>query len=206
MYKKVLTACAGLVLLITGVALAGVPCAGTTTVVAAGNGAQAPDCAPGAVICPNGDYDQVVVTVTVRDCYGTPLAGRMVTVSASPAGPPFCFCPDGEDPPNDYEDTKEVGPTDALGQTQATFAKFGGCGNMSFYATIGTVTAGPSTDVFIASFDIGNDCEVELIDFGEFAKNYYSADPCYDYNCDGEVELIDFGEFAKHYYHSCTNP
>jgi hypothetical protein len=77
---------------------------------------------------------------------------------------------------------------------------------MEFYATTGGVTAGPSVAIFIASFDIGNDCLVELIDFGEFAKAYFSADPCYDYNCDGIVELIDFGEFAKHYFHSCTFP
>jgi hypothetical protein len=135
----------------------------------------------------------------------------MVTVNGVGAGPAdtnFCFCPDGEPVPDDYEDTKIVGPTDAFGMTTATFAKFGGCGNMQFYASVGAATVGPSVAIFISSFDIGNDCYVELIDFGEFAKAYLilPADPCYDYNCDGEVELIDFGEFAKHYLHDCDTP
>lgn len=194
MYEKVLIACAGLVLLISGVALAGVPCAGTTTVVATGNSS----CAPGAAICPNGDYDQVDVTVTVKDCYGTPLAGQMVTVNAAPAGSPFCYCTG--------EASQLVGPTDASGVVAATFEKFGGCGDMEFYATIGTVTAGPSVSILIASPDNTGDCSVNLVDFGNFALDFNGTDPCSDYNCDGAVNLIDFGNFALHFNHNCTNP
>jgi hypothetical protein len=95
MCRRVLIAWAGLILLISGVASAlPIPCAGTTTVVATGNGS----CAPDAAMCPNGDLDIVTVTVTVRDCYNYPLPGWMVTVTASPAGPPFFYCPDGEPP------------------------------------------------------------------------------------------------------------
>ena len=199
MYKKVLTACAGLILLLSGVALAGIPCAGTTSIVATGNSS----CAPGAAICPNGDYDQVDVTVTVRDCYGTPLAGENVIVSTID---PFCYCPDGEPAPNDFEDTKMVGPTDVLGQVVATFKKYGGCGNQQFYATIGAVNAGPSVAIYIASPDNNGDCIVDLIDFGNFALVFFGTDPCSDYNCDGIVDLIDFGNFALHFFHSCTFP
>lgn len=205
MYEKVLIACAGLVLLISGVALAGVPCAGTTTVVATGSGS----CAPGAAICPNGDYDIVNVTVTVKDCYGTPLAGQMVTVNATPAGTPFCYCPDGEAAPNDFEDSKIVGPTNASGVTSAVFSKFGGCGDMEFYATIGTVIAGPSVSIYIASPDNDGNCSVGLVDFGNFALAFPAAaphDPCMDYNCSGDVDLVDFGQFALHFNHNCTNP
>lgn len=202
MYEKVLIACAGLVLLIAGVALAGVPCAGTTTVSALGNG----NCTPGAAMCPNGDYDQVDVTVTVKDCYGTPLAGQMVVVNANPAGAPFCYCADGEPAPNDFSDSKMVGPTNASGVVVATFDKVGGCGDMDFYATIGTVTAGPSVAIYIASPDNNSDCNVNLIDFGNFAGVYLTGDDCSDYNCDGIVNLIDFGNFSSHYFHTCTNP
>ncbi len=204
MYEKVLIACAGLVLLISGIALAGDPCAGTTTVSAAGNGS----CTPGAAMCPNGDYDQVNVTVTVKDCYGTPLAGQMVTVNANPAGVPFCYCTDGEPAPNDYSDSKMVGPTNAAGVVVATFKKIGGCGDMDFYATIGTVTAGPSPSIYIANVDNTGDCACNLIDFGNFATAYNvtPADPCSDYNCDGAVNLVDFGNFATHYNHDCNVP
>ena len=82
MYKKVLTACAGfaVLLLVSSMAFAGVPCAGTTTVVATGDDV----CAPGAAVCPAGDLHTVNVVVTVRDCYGAPLSGQYVDVS--PAG------------------------------------------------------------------------------------------------------------------------
>jgi hypothetical protein len=202
MYKKVLTACAGLILLVSGMALAGVPCASTTTIVATGDST----CAPGAAICPNGDYDNVIVTVTVRDCYGTPLPGHTAVVQASPAGAPFCYCPDGEPPPNDYEDTKISPATNGAGVTTVVFAKFGGCGDMQFYAQVGTVLAGPSVAIYIASPDNNGDCVVDLIDFGNFATGYFGTDPCHDYNCDGVVDLIDFGNFATHYFHTCTFP
>jgi hypothetical protein len=125
---------------------------------------------------------------------------------------PFCYCPDGEPAPDDNSDTKIVGPTNASGVIVATFDKVGGYGNMEFYATIGTVTAGPSTPIFIANFDnagggVGiGDCKVNLTDFGEFAQDYFGTAPRSDYNCDGSVNLTDFGEFAKHYFHNCTTP
>ena len=196
MYKKVLTACAGFVvlLLVSGMAFAGVPCAGTTTVTATGDDV----CAPGAAVCPGGDLHNVIVTVTVRDCYGAPLSGLMVDVSPGPTGPPpdFCFC----------DSVKTVGPTDVTGTTSATYSRFGGCGSLQFYATIGTVVAGPSPAITIGSPDNNGDCQVDLIDFGNFAVQYFTANTCSDYNCDGIVDLIDFGIFAVHYFHSCINP
>jgi len=194
MYKKVLTACAGFVvlLLISGMAFAGVPCAGTTTVEAAGNGV----CTPGAAVCPHGDMDQVTVTVTVRDCYGTALAGENVTVTPSGVTGSFCFC----------DSTKNIGPTDALGQATATYIKFGGCGQLSFYAAIGAVVAGPSTPITIGSPDNDGNCVVNLIDFGNFAGMFLTSNSCSDYDCNGSVNLVDFGTFAGHFLHSCTNP
>jgi len=192
MYKKVLTACAGFVvlLLISGMAFAGVPCAGTTTVTATGDGV----CAPGAAVCPAGDLQGVDVTVTVRDCYGTPLPNQMVDVSGSAVSPAiFCFC----------VSPKTVGPTDALGQATAHFDDFGGCGDVQFYATIGIVVAGPSPAITIGSPDADGTCLVNLIDFGVFAANYFTTATCSDYDCSGLVDLIDFGVFAAHYFHGC---
>ena len=189
MYKKVLTACAGFVvlLLVSGMAFAGVPCAGTTTVVATGDDV----CAPGAAVCPAGDLHTVNIVVTVRDCYGAPLSGQMVDVFSTTPG--FCFC----------VSPQTVGPTDVTGTTTAYYTEFGGCGGVQFYATIGTVTAGPSVAITIGSPDGDGDCDVDLVDFGIFANNYFSAATCSDYNCDGIVDLIDFGIFANHYFHAC---
>jgi hypothetical protein len=173
-------------------AFAGVPCASTTTVTATGNGL----CAPGAAVCPGGDLDQVIVTVVVRDCYGAVVPGVMVDVSPTGVTGQFCFC----------DSVKTVGPTDATGTTTATYIRFGGCGNLTFYATMGTVVAGPSPAIPIASPDNNGDCVVNLIDFGSFAGDFLTTEACNDYNCDGIVNLVDFGAFAGHFLHNCTNP
>jgi len=192
MYKKVLTACAGFVvlLLVSSMAFAGVPCAGTTTVTATGNG----DCAPGAIVCPQGDADIVTVTVTVRDCYGTPVAGQYVDVSpAGVMGSAFCFC----------DSVKTVGPTSASGVITAQYQYFGGCGDLQFFATIGVVIAGPSPAITIGSPDGDGTCAVNLSDFGLFANNYFTSASCSDYFCNGVVDLPDFGYFVNHYFDTC---
>ncbi len=205
MSKMVLTASTAIVLatLLTGIAFAGLPCMGTSTVVATGNGSCA--VIPGAAFCPNGDMNVITVSVTLRDCYGTPLPGKDVIVWAY-ADDDFCYCPDGEPAPYQLEDTKLVGPTDAAGTVTAEFKKIGGCGDMQFYATVDDIVLGPSNWMSIASPDNTSDCVVNLVDFGNFATNYNGTDPCSDFNCDGTVNLVDFGEFATHYNHDCVTP
>jgi hypothetical protein len=135
----------------------------------------------------------VYVTVTARDCYGTPLSG--VGVTCYPYYEEgFCFCT-GEDSKSDI--------TDINGQAFFTFSKFGGCGELEFWASFWGVLAGPSLPVFIASPDANGTCGVDLIDFTMFAESYLGENPCFDFNCDGIVDLVDFGEFASHYLHSC---
>jgi hypothetical protein len=71
---------------------------------------------------------------------------------------------------------------------------------------MGTVVAGPSPAIPIASPDNNGDCVVNLIDFGSFAGDFLTTEACNDYNCDGIVNLVDFGAFAGHFLHNCTNP
>jgi hypothetical protein len=170
--------------------MAGVPCAGTSTVVATGNS----DCAPGAAICPQGDYDIVTVTVTVKDCYGTPLSGKAVTCYPDPAATGFCWCT-GEE--------SKSGTTDGSGVMTATFQYFGGCGDLSWYADSESIVLGPSATIYIASPDNNGDCTVNLTDFVNFAGHYFTTEPCSDFNCDGTVNLTDFVSFAGHYFHAC---
>jgi hypothetical protein len=191
MLKRLLIACAGIALL-AGAAYSGVPCAGTSAVSAYGAG----DCAPDAAVCPNGDYDIVAVDVNVKDCYGAALGGRTVTVYPDPLAT-HCFCVG-------YE--SEVGVTDGNGDMSVTFARFGGCGNLAWYAESEGIVLGPSASIYIASYDNNGDCQVNLSDFINFANVYFTADACSDYNCDGIVNLSDFINFANHYFHDCDTP
>jgi len=190
MYRITMIGCSSMLVIMAflGLAFAGVPCVGTSTVTAAGDGA----CATDAAICPGGDMDTVWVSVTVRDCYGTPLSGLMVTVFPTAASATaFRFCIG--------EDSKTVGPTDVTGTTVAYFPRFGGCGSLSFEAEVSGIILGPSSYIHIASPEYANDCQVSLVDFGWFALNYLTTNSCSDYNCDGLVNLIDFGIFAQHF-------
>jgi hypothetical protein len=205
MSKMVLVACAAAVLvaLTAGSAFAGLPCEGTSTVVATGSGACA--VSSGAALCPNGDMDVIMVTVTVRDCYGAALPGKNVVVWAY-SDDDFCYCPDGEPTPYQLEDTKLAGPTDPAGMVTVMFSKIGGCGDMKFYVTVDEIVLGPSSWVYIASPDNNSDCTVNLVDFGNFASDFNGTNPCSDFNCDGQVNLVDFGTFATHFNHNCVNP
>ena len=181
-------------LVFVGAASAGIPSASTSTVVATPSGSAT--CNPGtAVICPASDMDIIDVTVTVRNIYGDVLPGKLVTCYANiVSGGPFCFCP-GEDP--------QTGTTDVNGEVTFFYTDFGGCGELNWYADCEAVILGPSNTVYIASPDNTGDCQVNLVDFGNFALVYNTADTCSDFNCDGMVNLIDFGTFALHYTHAC---
>jgi hypothetical protein len=181
------------VLSLAAVASAGIPSASTSTVEAVGTGT--PSCNPGeAVVCPAGDLGQVVVTVTVRNIYGDPLPGQLVNCYAVPVSGTFCFCP-GQDP--------QSSTTDVNGQAFFYYAFFGGCGTLQWGADSGGIVFNPSNIITIASPDINGDCVVNLADFGQFAVNFLTVNPCEDYDCSGLVDLSDFGTFAVHFLHAC---
>jgi hypothetical protein len=188
--------------LLAGAANAGVPCAGTSEVIAT------PDC---GAYCPASDMDIVTVTVVVRDCYGTPLPGVWVVVDpiiedADPGPgyrPGHCFCP-GEAP--------DSCQTDVTGTCSVTFHQFGGCDTravdggdcgLQFSAVSEGVELGPSNRITTASPDTDADCDVDLQDFIFFAGVYLTDECCCDFDCDGDVDLQDFIAFAGHYLHVC---
>ena len=180
-------------LAVATVASAGIPSASTSTVVAVGEGT--PTCNPNtAVVCPASDMGWVKITVTVRNIYGDPLPGKLVNCYAIPVTGTFCFCP-GEDP--------QSGTTDEFGVVDFYYHDFGGCGDMQWGADCEGVVFNPSNIIYIASPDNNGDCQVNLVDFGNFATAFLTTDPCSDYNCDGLVDLVDFGIFATHFLHIC---
>jgi hypothetical protein len=180
-----------LLMLAAAVVQGGIPCPDLCTVEAVGDG----DVAPEAAVCPQGDFDGVIVTVTAIDCLGEPVPGMEVTVYPDPDITGFCFCPG--------EETK-VDSTDLAGIMTVVFERFAGCGELRWYAEGRGVIMPASDPIFINSADFSNgDCQVNLSDFVYFAGRYQGADPCCDFNRDGSVSLTDFIGFAAHYGDAC---
>jgi hypothetical protein len=193
MLKKLLIPVFGIVALavLSGIALAGVPCAGTSTVVVTENSVV---CTGAAALCPAGDMDTLKVTVTVMDCYGTALSGKSVTITPVSTGFKFRAA-----------DSSKVVVTDALGGASTGYRYMGGCGNLQFQAVVDGVTLGPSASIYIASPDNTYPANgiVNAIDLATFGQNYGSSSwPCGDFNCSGVVNAIDLATFGAHYGHA----
>jgi hypothetical protein len=191
--KKLMFTLAGItaVVLLAGVAYAGVPCAGTSSVNAA------PPC---GAYCPASDFDIVTVTVVVRDCYGTPLEGEEVLVEPTDLVTHY-FC---------LGEEAKTCTTDVTGTCVVYFHQFGGCDDkladcgLEFTATASGVVLGPSNRIVTASPDTDATGKVDLSDFIYFAGVYQSTtDCCCDFDCTGKVDLSDFIAFANHYQHKC---
>jgi len=197
MLKKLLIPVFGIVALavLSGIALAGVPCAGTSTVVVTENSAQ---CTGAAAICPAGDKDTLKIEVTVLDCYGTALSGKSVTLTPISSGFKFRAA-----------DSSKVAATDVLGKVSWGYKCFGGCGNLQFQAVVDGVTIGPSTAIYIANFD--NNAvptgKCDAVDLGIFGTNYGSTTwPCGDFNCSAKTDAVDLAIFGTHYGHQFGMP
>jgi hypothetical protein len=192
MLKKLLIPLFGIVALavLSGIALAGVPCSGTSTIVVTENSAA---CTGAAAICPAGDKDTLRVEVTVMDCYGTALSGKSVTLTPISSGFKFRAV-----------DNPVVLSTDVLGKVAYGYRYFGGCGSLQFQAVVDGVTIGPSSAITIANFD--NNAvpsgKCDLIDLGIFGAHFGSTTwTCGDYNCSGKEDLVDLGIFGAHFGH-----
>jgi hypothetical protein len=190
MLKKLLIPTAGIVALLAlgGVALAGIPCAGTSFFDVYTNSVPCDSVAGG--FCPAGDMSIVTVKITVNDCYGNALDS--LDVDIRPDTPGFKFT---------AAESSQVVATNTLGEAQVTVQCFGGCGDLDFIGICEGVTLGPSDPIYSASVDNNGSGAVDAVDFSIFAGNYGSANPCHDYNCSGQVDAVDFSIFAGHYGH-----
>jgi hypothetical protein len=154
-------------------------------------------CDPGvAIVCPAGDKGAVVVTVTVMDCYGSPIVNRSVTCSVTSMTGVFCFC---------AAESSQVGTTDSNGRVTFTYNNFGGSGTLTFSADCMGVPLGPSNSQVVRGPDNDGNCVVDARDLVRFAIGFGTADARYDYNCDGIVNGIDLLAFAQHYGHLCPS-
>ena len=194
MLKKLLIPGMGIVALavLSGIALAGVPCSGTSTVIITESSGA---CTNAAAICPKGDLDTIKVVVTVMDCYGSVLVGKTVTVTPATTG--FVF---------KAGETSRVAVTDGAGKVSFGYKCFGGCGNLKFQAVSDGVTLGPSAACYIANLDNAitpPTAKCDGLDLSLFGQNYGKTTfPCGDYNCSGKEDGLDLSVFGQHYGHS----
>jgi len=196
MLKKLLIPTVGIVALavLSGIALAGVPCTGTSTVIITENSIP---CINAANICPGGDLDTITVTVTVLDCYGNPIVGENTAITPQTAG--FVF---------KAADSTRTLVTDVSGVVSAKYYCFGGCGDLKFQAVCNGVTLGPSATIYITNLDntISPPAyKCDAVDLSLFGQKYGSTTwPCGNYNCssDGKCDALDLSILGQHYGHS----
>ena len=168
------------------IALAGVPCTATSSIVATETNAS---CVAGAALCPKGDFETITVTVTVLDCYGTALSGKSVKVDV--IGAPTLLL-------QAADSTKTI-LTNGSGQVVIAYAKIGGCGNIQFTSLVQGVTIGPSNVLYCSNPDNNGTGRVDGTDLTFFAADYGLNAPCSDYNCSAKVDGTDLTFFAAHY-------
>jgi hypothetical protein len=183
-------------LLVAAASHAGVPCTGTSTVVITENSSP---CVNAANICPAGDLDQITVTVTVLDCYGSPVVGQNATITPASAG--FVF---------KAADSTKVLVTNGSGAVSATYKCFGGCGNLRFQAVCQGVTLGPSAAIDVKNLDNSitpPTFKCDALDLSQFGQKYGSTTwACGNYNCsvDDKVDALDLSILGQHYGHNNT--
>jgi hypothetical protein len=188
MLKKLLIPVGIVALLSLGsIALAGIPCSGTSTLVATENSVP---CTNAGAFCPKGDFNQITVTVTVKDCYGTALAAKPLIVS--PATPGFKLA---------AAESAKACTTNVSGQASVIVTKIGGCGNLQFTALCQGVPLGPSNAIYCSNVDSNASGKVDGADLLKFAGDYGKNVPCSDFDCSAKVDGADLLKFANHYGH-----
>jgi hypothetical protein len=177
-----------MVLAFAGVATAGIPDPGLSTVV------LGPDA--GMVTCPQGDAPAYeYITVTAKRSDATPIAGIPYNS--------FFFTVTGGDVTITHVDAQ----TNAAGEI-----RFDMVGDETIIALppdpellvecqIYTVVLTAGDDIPVNSFDIDGNGQVGLSDFGIFSSIYLTSDARGDFDWNGTVGLSDFGLFSAHYLH-----
>jgi hypothetical protein len=180
---------------LAGLASAGVPDAGLSSSSAAGTGTL--------LITPDGTGDTLasigaVVTVTVVDGTGTPIAGYpfqdMYLDDAGTAE--ISLCQGG---------STADGNTNAAGvATISGGISGGGFTQVGLQVYLAGVAIGTALGINAVSPDINADLQVNLADFGDFGIDFKGAYAFRsDLDANGSIDLGDFGIFGGNYNTSC---
>lgn len=170
------------------------------------------------MVCPDGDGQTLadagsVVTLTVLDEIGAPVAGLVVTDMALSEpwwGPEAqLFHCDGASAARDG--FAPDAPTDAAGVTHFSGSiAAGGWSDLGLTAklwcgdlTVVAETLGLPLPIRITSPDLNGDGVVNLFDFRQFGDAYGTEIWYCDFTRDGTVDLGDFSAFGDHYGHGC---
>lgn len=182
-------AIAGSMILMSGLAIAGVPSETLSSASAAAGCISITPAGTGATLASKG----LTVSVTVLDGNGDPI-------DAYPFSDVW-FDDDGTDDISLCQGGSVADAnTDASGNTTISGAIAGGGATqagMNVYLA-GVKLSGPAIAIDVNSPDLNKDLIVNLQDLSLFSADFNSgADPFRsDFSCDGEVNLVDLGQFA----------
>ncbi|MFH1681112.1 MAG: hypothetical protein ABIH26_10765 [Candidatus Eisenbacteria bacterium] len=202
-----------------GGALAGIPCAAYSSselVISRVTGTGRPCGTCDLLCCPAGDYDRMLIRVTVRDCLATPVPDCDVRLDLSGT----------YDPNNDVSNQSIIlgricgtpsrtQTTDASGAVEFPFWG-GGAARFAIHWVVSALCADPEIELAarddtlcIKSFAIRHGVAINFSDLFQFAPKLnagfgYSA----DFSFCSEENIVNFRdtiEFARHYYggHCC---
>ncbi len=152
-----------------------------------------------------------VITVTVNDAAGQPVAGVPATdIRLEHSRSPLVWCADAFYPPPLHAPNLADGPTNMLGQTTFTMSYHGGCWVLSptyvcLLGTGGWARIPTPVNVSYNSTDLNCDLVVNLADVAAFVTLYFAGGYFYeiDYNYDLRNNLIDVTFLAQTYGKTC---
>lgn len=143
----------------------------------------------------DGSLDELVVVVTLRDCFDTPIAfcAMESTLKPDPGTVAFCSC----------ESPLQAGVTDADGAVEFRYSRIGGRGSLSVALTVqcaGSIGF-PDLDVEFTSPDLNGSCEpgasTTVADLGVWAAGLSGYVQASDFDCNGFITISDLGLWAR---------
>ena len=143
----------------------------------------------------NGALDELVVLLTLRDCFDTPVPDCAVQATLTPNAGTVAFCA--------CEPETQIEVTNGVGAAEFRYGRLGGRGALSVALTLLCLgsTGFPSLELDFATPDQNGSCEVgsstNIIDLGIWAGGLSGYVQSSDLDCSGSVGVLDLALFAQ---------
>jgi hypothetical protein len=143
----------------------------------------------------DGTMDELVVIVTLRDCFDTPIAGCTMQSTIKPNAGTLALCT--------CSDPVQSGLTDADGAVEFRYARLGGRGSLSIGLTA-TCAGNIGLPDLLADFtspDLNGSCDpgsaTTILDLALWADGLSGYVRTSDFDCSGSVGIADLALWAS---------